>query len=295
MFKIAGHTMGTPEYNLFEAIALMKEIGAEGIEIVVQDGYQSGLPCDCETDLLQKVKDCCEEHGIVVSCLTPYNSHFDSLDKELREKEIAAIKKVVDYCCFLGAKFIRLYGGNREAGDYDHIEERRENLITSLREMGDYAASKGITLAVENHFNTFAVSAAEGAALMRDVDHPAVRILYDQANLTFTEQEDYQTAIALQQQYVAYMHVKDLEFIAGRHFVSGEVSHPKEEDRNVRTRIVGEGIVPWNEILHSVKEKGYDGWLSLEYERRWHPDDIPDAKIGMKKSVDCLRKILKEL
>ena len=35
-----------------------------------------------------------------------------------------------------------------------------------------------------------------------------------------------------------------------------------------------------------------DRWLSLEYERRWHPDDIPDASIGMKKSIDYLKSIL---
>ena len=60
----------------------------------------------------------------------------------------------------------------------------------------------------------------------------------------------------------------------------------------MRTRIVGEGILDWPAILKSVKAHGYDGWLSLEYERRWHPDDIPDASIGMKKSIDYLKSIL---
>jgi sugar phosphate isomerase/epimerase len=55
---------------------------------------------------------------------------------------------------------------------------------------------------------------------------------------------------------------------------------------------VGEGILEWPAILKSVKAHGYDGWLSLEYERRWHPDDIPDASIGMKKSIDYLKSIL---
>ena len=127
---------------------------------------------------------------------------------------------------------------------------------------------------------------------MKAVDHPAVAILYDQANLTFTENEDYQTAIATQQKYVAYMHVKDLVFVEGKSFVSSNVARPNEDERNVKTRIVGEGVVPWPEILSKVKEQGYDGWLSLEYERRWHPDDIPDASIGMKKSLEYLKSIM---
>ena len=42
--KIAGHTMGTPEYTVNEAIELFHRIGADGAEIVVQDGYCSGIP-----------------------------------------------------------------------------------------------------------------------------------------------------------------------------------------------------------------------------------------------------------
>ena len=41
--KIAGHTMGTPEYTVNEAIELFHRIGADGAEIVVQDGYCSGI------------------------------------------------------------------------------------------------------------------------------------------------------------------------------------------------------------------------------------------------------------
>lgn len=74
-------------------------------------------------------------------------------------------------------------------------------------------------------------------------------------------------------------------------FVSSDVSHPKEEERNVVTRIVGEGELDWPGILRAVKAQGYEGWLSLEYERRWHPDDIPDASIGMKQSAEYLRRI----
>lgn len=291
MYPIAGHTMGTPEYTVCEAIELFRKIGADGAEIVVQDGYRSGLPTQCSQELLEQVKRCAQENHIQIIALTPYNSYFNSLDEEVRRKEIFAIEDVIGYCEYLGAKYIRIYGGNLTAGDTDHLEERWAKLVESLRELGDKAAAKGVTLVVENHFNTMAVSAKQGAKLMQDVDHPAVRILYDQANLTFTENEDYEEAIRTQQQYVAYMHVKDLVFKEGVAFTSSDVAHPKEEERNVYTRIVGEGVLKWPEILRMVKDCGYDGWLSLEYERRWHPDDIPDASIGMKKSLEYLRKI----
>jgi len=289
MYKIAGHTMGTPEYTVCEAIELFGKIGADGVEIIVQDGYISGIPCDCSSDLLAEIKKCAEDNHIDIICLTPYNSNFNSLDENVRQEEIGAIKKVIGYCDYLGARYIRIYGGNLVAGDTENISAKREYLIQSLRYLGDLAAKKGVTLVVENHFNTMAVSAKDSAALIRDVNHKAVRILYDQANLTFTENEDYEDAIRIQQRYVSYMHVKDLVFQEGKSFASSDVARPNDAERNVYTRIVGEGVIKWPEILKMVKEQGYDGWLSLEYERRWHPEDIPDASIGMKQSLDYLR------
>ncbi len=296
MFKIAGHTMGTPEYTVTEAIRLFSQIGAEGAEIVVQDDYRSGLPCDCDKSTLQAVKDCAKESGIQIVCLTPYNSRFNSLDEEVRKSEVAAIEKVIDYCDFLGADRIRIYGGNLSAGETDALDEKRAKLIESMRYLGEKARAKGVTLVIENHFNTMTLSARQSADLIRDINSSAVRILYDQANLTFTGCEDYQQAIALQTGLIGHMHVKDLWFHEGNiAFTSSDLSHPDESERNVYTRIVGEGIIPWPEILRQVKAAGYEDWLSLEYERRWHPDDIPDASIGMKKSIEYLRKVLSDI
>ncbi|MBO5496415.1 MAG: sugar phosphate isomerase/epimerase, partial [Oscillospiraceae bacterium] len=269
--------MGTPEYTVLEAIKLFHDIDIDGAEIVVQDGYRSGISAACLPEELEAVKRAAAENGIEISALTPYNSYFNDLNDELRQKEIDDICKVIDACQFLGAHYIRIYGGNLQAGDTDHLPERRQRLVEAMRFLGDKAAEKDVTLVIENHFNTMCVSARESVDMIREINHPNVRILYDQANLSFTGKEDYQEAIAVQQDYVAYMHVKDLVFKEGVAFTSDEVSHPDESKRNVYTRIVGEGVVPWPEILRSVRERGYDGWLSMEYERRWHPDDIPDA------------------
>ena len=293
MYKIAGHTMGTPEYTVTEAIELFHKIGLDGAEIVIQDNYKSGLPVDCPEETLREVRACAEKNNIEIIALTPYNSRFNALDEGTRQAEIEGIKKVIDYCEFFGAKVIRIYGGNIAPGEEnDHWDDKHAKLVESMRELGDAAAKKGVTLVIENHFNTMTVSAEESIRLSREINHPAVGILYDQANLAFTGKEDYKIAIPMQQEKVYHMHVKDLKFKENQTgFVSSDVSHPKEEERNVITRIVGEGELDWPGILRMVKEYGYDGWLSLEYERRWHPDDIPDASIGMKKCAEYLHSL----
>lgn len=293
MFNIAGHTMGTPEYTVTEALELFHRIGLEGAEIVVQDGYRSGIPEDCPRERLREIREVSKRLGIRIICLTPYNSRFNDPDEAVRNRDMDGIRRVIGYAGYLGAEYIRIYGGNFAAGDRDETGEKLENLIRSMRILGDEAGEAGIKLVIENHFNTMTVSAAESIGLSRKINHPSVGILYDQANLTFTQKEDYREAIPLQAEKIYYMHVKDLAFKGeDRKFVSSDVSHPKEEERNVVTRIVGEGCLDWPAILKMVKEHGYEGWLSLEYERRWHPDDIPDASVGMKKSADYLRKCI---
>lgn len=294
-YKIAGHTMGTPEYTVTEALQLFHDIGLDGAEIVIQDGYLSGLPTDCSMEELEQVRKKAQELGIRIIALTPYNSYFNSLDEEVRQKELEGIRKVIRYAQYLGAEYIRIYAGNYAAGETDPDGKKMEKLVESLRELGDDAKAAGVTLVMENHFNTMTVSAGQSMEAARRIHHPNVGILYDQANLAFTLQEDYKTAIELQMEKVRYVHVKDLEFKEGkRGFVSDQVSHPREEDRNVVTRIVGQGCLDWPGILRMMKEHGYEGWLSLEYERRWHPDDIPDASIGMKESAEYLRRCLNE-
>ena len=294
MYKIAGHTMGTPEYTVPEAIELFHRIGLDGAEIVIQDNYRSGLPVDCPQELLEQVRECAGANHIEIIALTPYNSRFNSLDEEVRQSEIRAVGKVIDYCEFFGAKYIRIYGGNIAPGEEnDHWDEKHAKLVESMRTLGDMAAKKGVKLVIENHFNTMTMSARQTADTILEIGHPNVKILYDQANLTFTGNEDWQEATEIQKGLVGHMHVKDLVFKGqNRAFVGNDdVSHPDEDSRNVITRIVGEGIIEWPKILRRMKADGYDGWLSLEYERRWHPDDIPDASIGMKKSADYLKSI----
>ena len=290
--KIAGHTMGTPEYTVTEAIKLFHNIGIDGAEIVVQNGYHSGISTACTRKELDEIKACAAENHIEICCLTPYNSFFNDLDDAKRKSEIQDIETVIHACEYLGARFIRIYGGNLIAGDTYRLPERRARLVDSMRYLGEKAAAKNVTLVIENHFNTMCVSAKDSYSVIKEINHPNVKILYDQANLSFTGNEDYEEAIAIQQDEVAYMHVKDLVFKEGVSFTSDQVSHPEESKRNVYTRIVGEGVIAWPEILKLVKQHGYDGWLSMEYERRWHPDDIPDASIGMKKSADYIRSIM---
>ena len=290
--RIAGHTMGTPEYTLVEAMHLFKGIGLDGVEIIVQDGYRCALSEQASMAELTQVKAVADSLGMQIACLTPYQSKFNSLDPVVRQKEIDGIYQVVDFARVLGAGFIRIYAGAFVQDERDEDGRKRDHLVHSLQLLGDRAQQNGVVLVMENHFNTMTVSAAQSIAMAELIGHPAVGILYDQANLTFTGNEDFEVAIALQAKKIGYVHVKDFVFTGDDHeFKSSDVSHPQQDERKVATKIVGEGMLAWPSILQSLRNHGYDGWLSLEYERRWHPQDIPDARIGMKAGAAYLRTL----
>lgn len=291
--KLAGHTMGTPEYSLDDAMRLFKSIGLDGAEIIVQDRYKCALAEKSSISELQHVRELADSLGLEISCLTPYYSHFNSSDDSLRQHDMEGIRTVVEYAEILQAPCVRIYGGNISSDTTDNEEEMYSRLVESLQVLGNFAHAHGVRLAVENHFNTMTVSARQSIEISRRIGNPAVGILYDQANLAFTGNEDFQEAVSLQGEKIYYVHVKDLIFRSKDHtFSSSDVSHPDENERNVTTRIVGEGILDWQSILQILKDRGYDGWLSFEYERRWHPLDIPDAAIGMRQSAAYIRKCI---
>lgn len=288
--------MGTPEYTVKEALELFKRIGLDGAEIVVQDGYRCAIPQQAAPGELAEIRETACRLGLDIAALTPYYSKFNDLDPAVRETEIQGIRKVIGYAKELGAGYVRIYAGNFAQNDADPDGKKRGFLVESMRRLGDEAQEAGVILVMENHFNTMTVSAAQSISIAEEIDHPAVGILYDQANLTFTSCESWDRALPLQFEKIRHVHVKDLVFRDGSGgFTSSDVSHPKEEERNVTTRMVGEGVVPWPQIIQELKDRGYKGWLSLEYERRWHPQDIPDASIGMKQSADYLRSCINHL
>ncbi|MHB8394387.1 MAG: sugar phosphate isomerase/epimerase family protein [Candidatus Dormibacteria bacterium] len=293
---LAGHTLGTPGLTPPEAVRLFRAAGIDAIEIIWQDGYLSGLPESDGGAALAEVNREASEQGVTVCCLTPYMVNLNSLDDGERERDLLRFRRCIEDAERLGAHRIRTYAGTFRPDQVAERQARWRQLVASLAELAPFAAARGVALVVENHFSTMTVTAREARELMNCVDHQGVGILYDQANLTFTHSEDPPVAVEVQRGWIRHVHVKDLIFTdPGKPFAASEVAVVAEEERSVRSRVVGDGILDWLDILTRLDDQGYDGYLSLEYEYRWHPDDLPDPAEGFRRSADYLRAVAPEI
>ncbi|HEX8510730.1 MAG TPA: sugar phosphate isomerase/epimerase family protein [Propionibacteriaceae bacterium] len=291
--RIAGHTLGTPEQTVPEALALFAAAGLDAAEVIYQDGYRSGLPLR-DRRSAQEARRASEDLGMPIVGLTPYTTGINALDAGEWQTAVDEFRGAIEVAQVLGADRLRVYAGSWQPEQQDRAAHW-DQLVAALRTLAPEAADAGIRLCVENHFGTMTQSAAETAQLVREVDHPAVRVLYDQANLTFTHDEPFAEALRIQGDLVGHVHVKDLVFTdPDAPFQASETARVAASERAVRSRVVGDGIVPWEEILSSLSALGYDDVLTLEYEYRWHPQDLPDPAVGFARSAATLRAYLNQ-
>ncbi len=290
---LLGHTLGTPDLTLPEALELFATSGLDGAEVIWLDDYLSAIPESDDGTVVKEIKSLARQLGLSIGCLTPYITLLNSVEEEERQRDVERTIKAIEVAASLDCSRIRIYGGTLLDGEpEDIVRAKWGRLVESLGHLGSIADDHGVILCIENHFSTMTVSAADTVKLIAEVNSPGVGILYDQANLAFTHCEEHEEAIKLQAPWIRHVHVKDLEFIdPNRRLTSGSVSHVDDESKRVHySRMIGDGILDWTAILEALSRVGYEGPYSLEYEYRWNPDDLPKPEVGFPVSTRRFRE-----
>ncbi len=292
--RIAGHTLGTPDQTVPEALKLFARAGLDAAEIIYQDDYRSGLPIGDAAAAAEAAR-IADGEGVPIIGLTPYTTAINDLDERVRRTAVDELRSAIDTAHAVGATRIRVYAGAWQPDRAGHAEHWAQ-LVRSLQELSVPAADAGVLLCAENHFGTMTQTAGDTAKLIRAVDSPAVRVLYDQANLTFTHDEDIDAAFAVQGDLIGHVHVKDLVFKdPDAPFVASETARVHADERAVSSRVVGDGSIAWSRALRRLREVGYDDVLTLEYEYRWHPQDLDAPEVGFRRGAEHLRALLAQL
>lgn len=286
--------------SVIEAVRLFRRVGLDGAEVIFRDNYESAIPENSDRDYWDSLKKELLRIGLPVVALTPYMHGYSSLDEEERLASEHSLFRAMECAVTLGAKHVRIYAGQSFYDDDADARSRREQIfVDTMRKCAAFALDRGISLNIENHFRTLCETATDTIRIVKWIDSPAVNILYDQPNIDFLSAESYQQAIEAQKDKIRYVHVKDFVWVDDRrNFSAARVERVSVNERIVRSRIPGQGIMDWPGIIRTLFSVGFDGPFSLEAEIRWHPEDLPEpeetflqGKVYLMQLISSLKKV----
>jgi sugar phosphate isomerase/epimerase len=280
------HTMATPDMKPVQALDLARELRLDGIDLICQAGYRCAIAPDARLSEARALKAEANRRSIAIAALTPYEKRINSAEARQRVHGMAALCHAVDLAEALGATSVRILAG--EAVPDAQWHNRVGAMIEMLREVSRHADHKRIALNIENHDGTMANTARRTAEIWRGVGASNVGIVYDPANLIRDGKEGFPESFELQRQAIGLVHVKDYCF-------TGDATPSAADEAGRRSVPVGDGDIPWADIMSALHEAGYAGDFSFEYEMRWVPEQLPPTRIGVERSRAHLQAMISRL
>ena len=231
-----------------------------------------------------------EDHGksIPMVCCSPDFTHPDA---SFREKEIAKQKKWIDMTHTLGGSWCRVLSGQRRPSL--SIDEGVKLAAECIEACLPYAAERGVTLILENHYKDdfweypeFAQKMDVFARLVDSIHHPNFGVNYDPSN-TYLAGEDPLDLLRLVSHRVVTMHASD------RYLIDGTLEDLRKEETGVtgyaarlRHGEIGKGLNDYDAIFTELRRVGFNGWISIE--------DGVEGMDQLRRSVTFLRRKIKE-
>ncbi|CAN5428071.1 sugar phosphate isomerase/epimerase [soil metagenome] len=234
-----------------------KRAGAEGVELL---DYFYGPDRVHRTPA---IKEALAETGLPVPIFSVSND-FSQLDSEKREAALDRIRYGVDEAVNYGSGVVRVFAGDVKEGVT--FDQARAWIVEGLRKGAEYAADHGIMLALENH-GTLAGRSEQVRGILNDVGHPVLGANPDTGNFQLVGQKGHE-AIRDVADLAAMVHFKDFAPEPEGH--EGFAYTALDGSRWVGTAI-GEGVVDLGACIAALREKGFEGWLSVEYEGEEDP------------------------
>jgi sugar phosphate isomerase/epimerase len=260
--KLGVTTLGCPEWTLQEIVTRCRSYGYDGIELrgLGPDLDPEQSPHLATPAAVAATRRAVEDAGLEVCGI---DSSARMADADWTQSRDHAHRMIV-LADALGAPFVRVFGGDGPA-PLNLVAER-------LRSLGEVAAETDcVTVVLETH-DAYSTG-AQVAEAVRLADHPRVGALWDLHHPFRHGESPQQTWDALDP-YVRQTHVKDS--IPGGTYC-----------------LLGEGDVPIPEMLGLLVRGGYDGWVNLEWEKRWIPA-LADPEVAFPQYAQTLRRYLAE-
>lgn len=184
------------------------------------------------------------------------------------------LKKAFQLAHFFGTSKVRIFS-------YWRVEEPEKafpHIRTRLAKAAAMAAENKITLLLENEPTCNVATGKELGRMVREVNSPALRAMWDPANAVVTGEVPYPDGYQHIRGLYQHVHAKDVKM------------GPKAGDFHWLP--VGGGVVDWHGQCQALIKDGYHGTMSLETHYR-RPDG--NAVESSRESLEGLLKVLKNV
>lgn len=244
-------TLGCGELDLDGVLALALEHGIRDVELRMIEG-QTDLPTLFARRFGEpsRLAGRLSEAGVRVAVL---DTSFALVGGDETDRE--ALLAFVPWAEAIGAPWLRVFDGGEFRRDLrDEVVDEAADAVRWWRERRR-RGGWSVDVAIETHDALCTTDAC--LRLQCVLDAPAA-ILWDAHHIWFNAGEDPLETWASLRPYVRHVHVKDS--------VREPILHYP-----YTYCLPGQGELPLEALLGRLSAEGFDGCVSLEWERAWHP------------------------
>jgi sugar phosphate isomerase/epimerase len=210
-----------------------------------------------------------KDHGVKICCLdTSCVFHSAQLSDRVEQVELAL--SYAELAAQLSAPLIRVFPDKIQTGS--NREETRNFIAESLRRIAE-RLPEGVDVGLETHGDFARAEAA--VEILALADHARVKLIWDVANC-LNAGDRMSDASRLVAPYLAHVHLRDARPIAG--------------SEHWMPVLAGRGNVSFSETLEALETLNYEGYVSFEWEKYWHPQ-IEEPEVALPDFINAIRKL----
>jgi sugar phosphate isomerase/epimerase len=251
MMKTSFSTLACPDWSLAEILRGASTYGYDGVElrVVSRELDLWNLP-DFQSRSLSATRTLIEDHNLVVTSMGS-SACFHSPDVEELQRNFDAALRMAEIAAGLGAPSIRVFGDRIQSGnDRKHTTAR---IADSLSWLSERLKHTEIEVWLETH-GDFSRS-ADAEEIFGQLDDLNVGIIWDPAN-AFEQSGEAPLIHPRLSSRIRHVHLKDL----------------KKETPSASYVLTGQGEFPFKTMFASLEGIGFDGFVSFEWKKLWHPE-----------------------
>jgi sugar phosphate isomerase/epimerase len=265
--KLAFSTLGCPDWDISQIVKAAQRLGYDGVELRAISGTLDLLSRrEFTPKQIGNTRAYFEDHGIEICCIdTSCTFHATEKTERLAQVELALAH--AELAARLGASLIRVFPDKIQPGA--NREQTRDFIAGSLRLIAERLPT-GVQVALETHGDFARAEAA--AEIVTLADHPKVKLIWDVAN-SVAAGDSIPHAARRVKLYLSHVHLRD--------------ARPVTESEHWLPVLAGRGSVSFVETLAVIATLNYDGYISFEWEKYWHPQ-IEDPAVALPDFIEAI-------